>query len=144
MQLQQAADKGPDWKGLFRTVQQNWYDTPYYTRNPDGGVTRWPFFGGTLQGIRSKLLYLKSMGAGAIYLNPIFAASSNHKYDTADYMTIDPAFGTLEDFRQLARDARRLGIRLILDGVFNHTGADSLYFNQFGNYPDPEIGRAHV
>ncbi|MCI8645935.1 MAG: 4-alpha-glucanotransferase [Firmicutes bacterium] len=137
MQLQQAADKGPDWKGLFRTVQQNWYDTPYYTRNPDGGVTRWPFFGGTLQGIRSKLLYLKSMGAGAIYLNPIFAASSNHKYDTADYMTIDPAFGTLEDFRQLARDARRLGIRLILDGVFNHTGADSLYFNQFGNYPDP-------
>lgn len=134
---QELADKGPDWKGHFRVVQQNWYDTPYYTRTPKGAVTRWPFFGGTLQGIRSKLLYLKSMGAGAIYLNPIFAASSNHKYDTADYLTIDPAFGTLEDFRQLARDARRLGIRLILDGVFNHTGADSLYFNQFGNYQTP-------
>lgn len=133
-QRQELADKGPDWKGHFRVVQQNWYDTPYYTRNPEGGVTRWPFFGGSLQGIRSKLLYLKSMGAGAIYLNPVFAASSNHKYDTADYLAIDPAFGTLEDFRQLARDARRLGIRLILDGVFNHTGADSIYFNQFGNY----------
>lgn len=133
-ELQQAADPGSDWKGPCRVIQQNWYDTPYYTRNPRGEVTRWPFFGGTLKGIRSRLLYLKSMGAGAIYLNPIFAASSNHKYDTANYLEIDPAFGTLEDFQDLARDARRLGIRLILDGVFNHTGADSIYFNQFGNY----------
>lgn len=131
---QQAADPGSDWKGPCRVIQQNWNDTPYYTRNSKGEVTRWPFFGGTLKGIRSRLLYLKSMGAGAIYLNPIFAASSNHKYDTANYMEIDPGFGTLEDFQDLARDARRLGIRLILDGVFNHTGADSIYFNQFGNY----------
>lgn len=131
---QQAADPGSDWKGPCRVIQQNWNDTPYYTRNSKGEVTRWPFFGGTLQGIRSRLLYLKSMGAGAIYLNPIFTASSNHKYDTANYLEIDPGFGTLEDFQELAKDARRLGIRLILDGVFNHTGADSIYFNQFGNY----------
>lgn len=136
MERQKAADRGPDWKGPYRVIQQNWNDTPYYTRNTKGEVTRWPFFGGTLEGIRSRLLYLKSMGVGAIYLNPIFTASSNHKYDTADYFQIDPSFGTGEDFRRLARDARRLGIRLILDGVFNHTGADSIYFNQFGNFPD--------
>lgn len=135
MERQAAADHGPDWKGPRRVIQQNWNDTPYYTRNIKGEVTRWPFFGGTLAGIRSRLLYLKSMGVSAIYLNPIFTASSNHKYDTADYFQIDPAFGTNEDFRRLARDAARLGIRLILDGVFNHTGADSIYFNQFGNYP---------
>ncbi|MCB6993378.1 4-alpha-glucanotransferase [bacterium 210820-DFI.6.37] len=137
MERQMAADPGPDWKGPGRVIQQNWNDRPYYTKNAKGEVTRWPFFGGTLAGIRGRLFYLKSMGVGAVYLNPIFAASSNHKYDTADYFQIDPSFGTLEDFRRLARDAERLGIRLILDGVFNHTGADSLYFNQFGNYPGP-------
>ena len=135
MDRQAAADKGSGWKGPKRVIQQCWEDTPYYTKDAEGRVTRWPFFGGTLQGIRDHLLYLKSMGADAIYLNPIFSAASNHKYDTADYLQIDPAFGTEEDFRLLAKDAGRLGIRLILDGVFNHTGADSKYFNSFGNYP---------
>lgn len=134
---QQAADRGSDWKGTSRVIMQNWNDPPYYSKNAKGEVTHWPFFGGTLEGIRQKLLYLKSMGAGAIYLNPVFTASSNHKYDTANYMEIDPAFGTIKDFQRLAKDARRLGIRLILDGVFNHTGADSLYFNRFGNYQTP-------
>lgn len=134
---QEAADKGPDWKGPCRVIQQNWYDTPYYSRNTKGEITRWPFFGGTLQGVRNRLLYLKSMGVSAIYLNPIFSAASNHKYDTADYMEIDPSFGDISDFRELARDAERLGIHLILDGVFNHTGADSVYFNKYGNYPEP-------
>ena len=136
LERQAAADRGADWNGPARVVQQSWHDTPYYTKNPEGEVTRWPFFGGTLQGIRDHLLYLKSMGVGAIYLNPIFTASSNHKYDTADYMEIDPSFGTEEDFQLLSKDAGRLGIRLILDGVFNHTGADSKYFNQLGNFPD--------
>ena len=137
IQRQAAADKGPDWKGPARVVLQNWNDTPFYTKNSRGEITRWAFFGGTLEGIREHLFYLKSMGAGAIYLNPIFSAASNHKYDTADYQQIDPSFGTDEDFRRLASDAKRLGIRLILDGVFNHTGADSIYFNRYGNYPDP-------
>lgn len=135
MQRQTAADPGPDWKGPSRIILQNWKDTPFYRKNQQGEVTGWPFYGGTLAGIRSKLFYLKSMGAGAIYLNPVFTAFSNHKYDTADYMHIDPCFGTDEDFRLLAKDARRLGIRLILDGVFNHTGADSIYFNQLENFP---------
>ncbi len=134
---QQAADKGSGWKGASRIIMQNWNDRPFYGKNPKGEVTHWPFFGGTLEGIRQKLLYVKSMGAGAIYLNPVFLASSNHKYDTANYLEIDPAFGTAEDFRRLAKDARRLGIRLILDGVFNHTGADSIYFNYYGNYEKP-------
>ncbi len=135
LQRQMEADPGDEWKGPRRVVQQNWNDIPYYTRNEKGEITRWPFFGGTLQGIRSKLFYLKSLGVGAIYLNPIFKAASNHKYDTADYMEIDPSFGTLEDFNLLAKDAQQVGIKLILDGVFNHTGADSVYFNKFGNYP---------
>lgn len=118
-----------------RLIQQDWSDIPFYTRDQKGRITRWPFFGGSLSGIRSRLLYLKSLGVGAVYLNPIFKAASNHKYDTADYLQIDPAFGTEEDFSLLAKDARRLGIRLILDGVFNHTGADSLYFNRFGSFP---------
>lgn len=75
------------------------------------------------------------MGVTTIYLNPIFEAQSNHRYDTADYLTIDPMLGTEEDFRRLAQDADELGISLILDGVFNHTGGDSIYFNRFGNYP---------
>ncbi len=132
---QKNAERKPEWKGPRRVIQQDWNDTPYYTRNEKGEVTRWPFFGGSLAGIRSKLFYLKSMGASAVYLNPIFAAQSNHRYDTADYRKIDPALGTEADFRRLAEDARRLGIRLILDGVFNHTGADSIYFNKQGNYP---------
>lgn len=128
----------PTWKGAQRVVEEDWYGLPYYVKNEKGEVTHWPFFGGTLQGIREKLFYIKSMGAGAIYLNPVFLASSNHKYDTADYMMIDPGFGTEEDFKALCDDARKLGIRVILDGVFNHTGADSKYFDQFGNYSDAD------
>lgn len=133
---QQAVEdlRGSEWKGAERVVEEDWYGLPYYLKNEKGEVTHWPFFGGTLEGIREKLFYLKSMGAGAIYLNPVFLAFSNHKYDTADYMTIDPGFGTEEDFKALCEDARKLGIRVILDGVFNHTGADSKYFDQFCNW----------
>lgn len=135
LERQRSAERKPEWKGPRRVIQQDWNDTPYYTRNAKGEVTRWSFFGGSLAGIRSKLFYLKSMGVGAVYLNPVFEAQSNHRYDTADYRKIDPALGTEGEFRRLADDAQRLGIRLILDGVFNHTGADSIYFNKQGNYP---------
>ena len=125
------------WKGTKRLVLQDWNDTPFYCKDHNGRVTRWPFFGGTLEGIREKLGYLESLGVGVIYLNPIFLASSNHKYDTADYMTIDPGFGDEETFRKLCADAKARGIRIILDGVFSHTGDDSIYFNKYGNYPEP-------
>lgn len=135
MRRQEKAASACGEKGPGRIIMQNWNDRPWYAKDPRGNVTGWPFFGGSLEGIRSRLLYLKSLGVGTVYLNPIFCARSNHKYDTADYTRIDPAFGSERDFRRLAKDARRLGIRLVLDGVFNHTGADSIYFNQFNNYP---------
>lgn len=136
-QRQADAAHPPHWKGTHRMVMQDWNDTPFYCKDSAGRVTRWPFFGGTLEGIREKLPYLKSLGIGVLYLNPIFTASSNHKYDTADYMAIDPAFGDEAAFAALCREAAAQGIRILLDGVFSHTGDDSIYFNRYGNYPAP-------
>lgn len=92
------------------------------------------FAGGTLQGIREKLPYLASLGVEAIYLNPVFEARSNHRYDTADYERIDPLLGDEDDFSVLAREAGEWGIALILDAVLSHTGSDSRYFNLEGTY----------
>ena len=94
------------------------------------------FFGGNLRGIASKLDYISRLGVSVIYLNPIFRARSNHKYDTADYGMIDPSFGDEADFEALCRQAKEKGIRVILDGVFSHTGSDSRYFNRYGHYED--------
>ena len=130
-----AAQHPDDWTGSPRILHPNWQDEPFYTRNSRNEVTHWDFFGGTLEGIRAKLPYLQNLGISAIYLNPIFSAYSNHRYDTADYQQIDPILGDEEGFKVLAEEARACGIRLILDGVFSHTGADSIYFNRYGNYP---------
>ena len=92
------------------------------------------FFGGNFRGVMDRLDYLKALGVTAIYFNPIFRARSNHKYDTGDYETIDPSFGTREEFEALCEKARALGIRVLLDGVFSHTGSDSRYFNRLGRY----------
>ena len=89
------------------------------------------YYGGDLKGIRQKLPYLKSLGVNCIYLNPIFEAHSNHRYNTADYMKIDPLLGDEKDFKKLCKAAKRFGIHVILDGVFSHTGDDSIYLNQF-------------
>jgi len=113
-----------------------WDDDPFYIRDPQTGqVIYWDFFGGNLEGVRQKLGYLKRLGVSVIYLNPIFASPSNHKYDTADYQHIDPMFGNNRLFETLCREAQNLGIRIILDGVFSHTGSDSIYFNREGRYP---------
>ena len=93
------------------------------------------FYGGTLKGIEEKLPYLKALGVGVIYLNPIVEARSNHRYDASDYRKVDPVLGSNEDFGRLCLKAGELGIRLILDGVYSHTGADSVYFNRHGSYP---------
>ena len=92
------------------------------------------FFGGDLDGITDKLDYLASLGVTVIYLSPIFDSPSNHKYDTADYMRIDPAFGDDESFSRLCREAEARGVSILLDGVFNHTGADSRYFDIYSRY----------
>ena len=127
----------PDTDGMIgnRWVHENWYDTPEWRPDGAGIVHNRDFFGGSLAGIASKLPYLAEMGVTILYLCPIFEAASNHRYDTADYGTIDPMLGTEEDFQSLCRSARDLGIRVVLDGVFNHTGSRSLYFNQDGWYP---------
>lgn len=116
-------------------IHNDWYEPLACHRHPvEDGPACDDFYGGNLKGIQAKLPYLKSLGVGVLYLNPIFDAYSNHKYDTADYKTIDPMFGTEADFSALCAEAEKLGIRIILDGVFSHTGADSIYFNKYGNY----------
>lgn len=120
--------------GPKRSLVQDWYQPPRYVRSDDGRISEWEFYGGTLEGIREHLGYLESMGITVIYLNPIFEAASNHRYDTGNYLQIDPMLGDDESFKILCDDARERGISIILDGVFNHTGADSLYFNRMGNY----------
>ena len=92
------------------------------------------FYGGTFKGIERKLPYLEELGITCIYFNPIVEARSNHRYDTSDYHRPDPILGTMEDFERLCREAEKRGIRIILDGVFSHTGADSRYFDRYGHY----------
>lgn len=100
----------------------------------DGKYYADDFFGGNFNGIREKLDYLEELGVGIIYLSPIFKAYSNHRYDTGDYLKVDELLGTEDDFKRLLDDAHEKGMKIILDGVFNHSGADSLYFNKFGTY----------
>ncbi|TGA98111.1 glycoside hydrolase family 13 protein [Sporolactobacillus shoreae] len=109
-------------------------DDPYYIRDHEGNIVRWDFYGGNLKGVINKLHYLHDLGITVLYLSPIFEASSNHKYNTADFRTIDPMFGDEKTFRKLISRADKLGIHILLDGVFNHVGADSIYFNRFKHY----------
>jgi cyclomaltodextrinase len=127
----------PDPAGMVgnRTVHACWEDTPKWRPDPDGVVRCDDFFGGSLRGILSKLDELAAMGVTTLYLCPIFESASNHRYNTGDYRKIDPMLGTEEDFRLLCEEAHARGMRVLLDGVFNHTGSDSLYFNAEGHYP---------
>ena len=116
-------------------MNDDWYHgVPQYTKNPGDKLKNNMFFGGNLKGIEDKLDYLEALGTKVIYLSPIFKAYSNHKYDTGDYMTVDEMFGGEEAFISLLQKAREKGISIILDGVFNHTGDDSLYFNKYRKY----------
>ena len=117
-----------------RVMRSDWGNEPEWRPTPEGKVLNNDFFGGDLKGIQEKLPYLKSLGVNCIYLNPIFEAHSNHRYDTADYGKIDPVLGTEKDFRNLCESAKKQGIHIILDGVFSHTGDDSVYFNRKGRY----------
>ena len=127
----------PDPRGLVgdRWVHQDWDEDPVWRPDPDGEVRNRDFFGGSLEGITSKLDELAELGVTALYLCPIFESASNHRYNTADYTKIDPLLGDEEDFKALCAQAKERGIRVILDGVFNHTGSQSIYFNADGFYP---------
>ena len=113
----------PDFSGL-----------PEFLPNAQGKILNNDYFGGDLAGITEKIPYLRELGVTCLYLNPIFEAHSNHRYNTADYRKIDPLLGTEEDFRQLCDAAHQAGMAVILDGVFSHTGSDSIYFNREGRY----------
>lgn len=118
-----------------RWVHEQWDDIPQWQPDPDGEIRNRDFFGGSLAGITSKLDDLARLGVTTLYLCPIFESASNHRYNTADYTHIDPMLGTEKDFDILCRQARERGIHILLDGVFNHTGSQSIYFNADGYYP---------
>ena len=117
-----------------RVLRNDWGALPVYLPNEKGEITNSDYFGGDLIGITQKLPYLQKLGVTCLYLNPIFEAHSNHRYNTADYNKIDPLLGTEEDFAALCAEAKKCGISVILDGVFSHTGSDSVYFNRDGRY----------
>lgn len=118
--------------GLVMHTNKN--EMPFYHPSADGITRNEDVYGGNLRGIIEKLDYLKDLNVNIIYLSPIFEAHSNHKYNTADYFKIDDMFGDDETFDELIAKANKLGIKIILDGVFNHTGHDSIYFNKEGRY----------
>ena len=119
-----------------RIYRENKSGEPYFwpTEQVDGYLTR-DYFGGDFEGIRRKLPYLAGLGVTMLYLNPIFEAHSNHRYNTANYLKADPLLGTNEEFARLCAEAKQQGISIILDGVFSHTGSDSIYFNRECRYP---------
>ena len=130
-------NSGEPKEGVYpdKKMQPEWDVIPDWRPNEHGIITNSDFFGGDLKGITQKLPYLNDLGVTCIYLNPIFEAYSNHRYDTGDYEKIDPVLGTEEDFRELCSEAGKLGIHIINDGVFSHTGSDSKYFNRENRYP---------
>ena len=127
----------PDPSGMLgdRVVHQDWGELMDYLPDEHGEIRNRDFFGGSLMGIEEKLPYLKELGVSTLYLCPIFESDSNHRYNTGDYDKIDPMLGTQEDFTRLCTKAHALGIHVMLDGVFNHTGNNSRYFNALGSYP---------
>lgn len=121
------ADGATNCPWRFDTTPPPWSPTKEGPRGRD-------YMGGDLKGVDQKLDYLKSLGVNTIYFNPIFDAGSNHSYDTQDYYKIDPYFGTEKDWENLVKHADRLGIRIVLDGVFNHMSSDSPFFDRYGHY----------
>ncbi len=117
-----------------RYICNDWGKQPEFRQNNGICSLGNDYYGGDLEGITEKLPYLKDLGVSLIYLNPIFEAHSNHRYNTADYMKIDSLLGNENDLRKLCSKAKEYGISIILDGVFSHTGADSIYFNKTKRY----------
>ena len=125
---------------------ESWYSLPDNPRLGENGAADingaysgdgiWSndFFGGDIKGIQAKLDYLQELGVNTLYLNPIATASSNHKYDATDYKSLDPMFGTEKDFKAFTAELKKRDMHLIVDGVFNHVGDDSIYFDRYGKY----------
>ena len=118
------------------TVHPYWHEEVEWRPNAQGIVLNNDFYGGNFKGITEKMDYIAQMGATILYLNPISKSFSSHRYDTGDYKTPDPMLGTMEDFKEMVKAAHDRGIRVILDGVYSHTGSDSLYFNKAGAFSE--------
>ena len=118
-------------------LDEDWENgVPQYAKRAGDPLSNNVFFGGNLWGVCEKLDELKALGVTVLYLSPIFEAASNHRYDTGDYEKVDALLGGDEAFKTLINEAHKREMRVILDGVFNHTGDDSRYFNRRGNYPE--------
>lgn len=117
-----------------RFICDDWNKTPEYRQNNGPCSLGNDYYGGDLKGVIEKLPYLKELGVSCIYFNPIFEAHSNHRYNTANYEKIDMLLGNEADLKTLCKEAKKQGIKIILDGVFSHTGDDSVYFNRTGRY----------
>lgn len=117
-----------------RHIYANWSDEVLIGPDEEGIWNNY-FYGGNLLGIIDKLDYIKSLGTSIIYLSPIVYSQSNHRYDTANYELVDPYVGSNEDLQKLCDEAHKRGMKIILDAVFNHTGNDSIYFNEFNTFP---------
>ncbi|MDR2589437.1 MAG: glycoside hydrolase family 13 protein, partial [Oscillospiraceae bacterium] len=120
--------------GHDAVYRADWGGCPYFAPDENGIVRNNDFFGGDLYGVIDRLPYLEELGVTCIYLSPVFEADSNHKYDTGDFLKVDAAFGGDEALEALCKEAKKVGIKIILDGVFNHVGSDSVYFNRYGRY----------
>lgn len=116
-----------------RRVHENWNDKPIIEPDEEG-IYNNDFFGGNFSGITEKVPYIADLGIDIVYFNPIVRSQSTHRYDTADYFQPDPYLGTVEELKQMIDEFHKFGIKVIFDGVFNHTGNDSIYFNQYGTY----------
>ena len=121
-------------KGQYIELHDKWNEMPWLNVTENGDNFACDFFGGNLEGVRQKLPYMKELGVSVIYFNPIFTARTNHKYDTSNYMQVDPMFGDEAKLHQLCDEAKAMGIRVMLDGVFSHVGSDSVYFNRRGTH----------
>ena len=119
-----------------KILRDDWGGMPEWRPDEHGEILNNDFFGGNLEGVREKLPYFQELGVTCLYLSPIFEAYSSHKYDTSDYMKVDPMFGDNEGFSRLCAEAAERGIRIICDGVFSHTGSDSRYFDIHDRYGD--------
>ena len=116
------------------TVHKDWYEEVDWCPTDAGVVLNNDFYGGNFKGITEKMDYIASLGTTILYLNPISKSFSSHRYDTGDYKVPDPMLGTLEDFREMVDCAHAHGIKVILDGVYSHTGSNSPYFNREGQF----------
>lgn len=127
----------PVFKMPRRTIHENWNDIPDWKPNEQGIITNTDFFCGNFKGITKHLKYIKKLGVKILYLSPVCQSQSNHRYDTGDYKNVDPYLGSIDDLKELCKRAHALQMKVILDGVFNHTGNDSIYFNEYSTYPEP-------